>query len=181
MFLDLTVVESTSLPALFESMHLSSVVVNKENAEHPSLDFAKFYLLALVRSPDPGSKFATHLTTYQNIPDDQLYLGLLQQGYGAILLHGKDTVLAHAGFQIKADEAHMFSVAIAPEFRNQGLSKMMLLELIEWARRRPDISKIVLGDGGHPAILRIVHALQRVASELSLLPDGPTGFRFIEQ
>ena len=92
------------------------------------------------------------------------FMDTLAAGYEAQLLLAEDTLLGYFVAMKGVDEVHLLNITVAPEFRGEGWSRVMLDALALWAR----------GQGADWLWLEV-----RVGNERAIKVYGAHGYRLV--
>jgi hypothetical protein len=136
------------------------------------------YVSHWIRNPDKGSAFDRATRLIRWMPDTGLFALMRMMKYDGLVFTKPGEVLAHTFFQRHGHDLHMFSVSVADEYRGQGLAEKAILRFIEHARTLPDVDRIRLGAGGHPAVERVCEKFTERGHSLGLMPEPNRFFRF---
>ena len=83
------------------------------------------------------------------------FLDALQAGYQAQMLVADDALLGYFVAMEGFEEVHLLNITVAPEYRGQGWSRVMLDALTLWARGRTAQwlwLEVRVGNDGEPAV-----------------------------
>lgn len=71
----------------------------------------------------------------QNPWSKRIFSDCLRSGYECWVLATRDRIVAHGVLSIGADEAHVLTICVHPDFRRQGYGKRMLRHLLDKAAK----------------------------------------------
>lgn len=124
--------ERDSLPFRIEDMQLDDIdeVMSIEHRSFSSPWSARAYRYELT-----SNSFSQFIVVRRSIPEtqvaDKVHGGPLRRWLGMSRQQVKSPVLGYAGLWLLADEAHISTIAVIPEWRGQGLGEFLLVALIE--------------------------------------------------
>ncbi len=102
------------------------------------------------------------------------FLDALQSGYQAQLLLGGDAVLGYFVAMQGVEEVHLLNITVAPEYRGQGWSRVMLDALTLWSRGRAAHWLWLEVRAGNTRAMQVyeAHGYQRVGMRKGYYPAG---------
>lgn len=94
-----------------------------------------------------------------------------------------EKVLAYAVVSFPADQAHLVTFAVHPDFRKQGLGTYLLRRLIHYVMRRGGQSIVLEVRKGNQAAIHLYQSLGFVIlhTKARFYPDGEDGYSMIFQ
>lgn len=124
--------ERDNLPYRIDDMQLDDIdeVMAIEHRSFSSPWSARAYRYELT-----SNSFSQFIVVRQSSPEahvvDNEHNGPLRRWLGVSRQQIKSPILGYAGLWLLADEAHISTIAVIPEWRGQGLGEFLLVTLIE--------------------------------------------------
>lgn len=112
------------------------------------------------------------------LPDRALTKLLKTFRYDGLIYSHPGEIVAHVMFQRHGKDLHVFSVFVAEQHRGKQFAEKAIIGLFEYAKKRPDIERVRIGGGKHPAIERVCTDLEKRAEELGIIPAPGRWYSF---